>query len=61
MFENDVTYNMSLEGLDSNSISLFFNFSTPLAISQSAIPDKLILTLKDPTYFVSKQTGSTLD
>ena len=58
---DDIEYEVHLVNWKSNSIQLFFNFSDPLAISQSSLKNKLSMKIKDPEIFMARATGITLD
>ena len=57
----DIKYEVLITEWTSEDFGVFVNFTNPLLVSLGNIPDKLIISVKNPYLFISQKTGEPID
>jgi hypothetical protein len=58
--ETNVTFYLTLKSWTSSNMEINMNFSDPLAVSDGINPDNIVVTIKNPDLFISKETFQKL-
>ena len=57
----NLTFSLSLEAWNTDSLRLVLNFTNPQLISRALTKDKIYMEIKDPSLFVAVRSGMILE